>query len=97
MSDDDLANALRFGDRTVMRDMLDATNTEIVIPSDHATTSVVYSPDDEAFIRNTLARYLRHDFGYGSSVPRVQTPAFCADMAIGRPILSISAPSPAQI
>jgi hypothetical protein len=70
ISNDDVATALRLGGRDVMRTLLDPTNSEIVIPSDDVAMTVVYSPDDEAFMRNAFARYLRHDFGYGRSADR---------------------------
>ena len=65
ISNADVATALRLGGRDAMRTLLDPTNSEIVIPSDDVDMTVVYSPDDEAFMRNAFARYLRHDFGYG--------------------------------
>jgi hypothetical protein len=35
------------------------------VPLDPAIACVEYSLGDEAFVRNTITRYLRHDFGYG--------------------------------
>jgi len=46
--------------------LLDPSNAEVIIPPDDAAlVAVVYTPEDEAFMRNTFARHLRHDFGYG--------------------------------
>jgi hypothetical protein len=65
LHDGAIATALRFGGRDAMRTLLDPTNAEIIIPPDDAALAAVYTPEDEAFMRNTFARYLRHDFGYG--------------------------------
>lgn len=59
------AEALRFTGRGAIRSLLDPADTEMVVPSDGTTSSVVYTRADEAFLRATTARYLRHDFGYG--------------------------------
>jgi hypothetical protein len=47
-----------------MRAMLDPANTEVVIPSDDTPVNVAFTQDDIAFMGNTFASYLRHDFGY---------------------------------
>jgi hypothetical protein len=52
-----------------MRALLDPTGREVIIPLADATLAAVYSQDDEVFIRNAFARYLRHDFGYGYIAP----------------------------
>jgi hypothetical protein len=70
LSDDAVALALRFVGRGAMRARLDPTNTEVVIPPDDAIANVTFAEDDLEFLRNTLARYLRHDFGYGREVDR---------------------------
>ncbi len=59
-----LAAALRYVDRDAIRAQLDPTDTEIVVPDDGVKQGV-FTAADEAFIRNAVARYLRHDFGYG--------------------------------
>jgi hypothetical protein len=65
LDDVSLDSALRFADRDAIRAMLDPTDTDIIVPDNDANLSVVYSPEDMAFIGNTFSRYLRHDFGYG--------------------------------
>jgi hypothetical protein len=67
MNDDAVATALRFVSRDAMRAMLDPTNTEIVMPSDDIHANATFTQDDIAFISDTFASYLRHDFGYGRS------------------------------
>lgn len=65
MTDDAVTAALRFVDRDAMRAQLDPGNTEVVIPPDDANPGAAFTRDDMAFVRNALAGYLRHDFGYG--------------------------------
>ena len=65
LSDDAVAMALRFVDRGAMRALLDPTNTEIVIPSDDANSTVAFTTNDMEFMTNAVTGYLRHDFGYG--------------------------------
>jgi hypothetical protein len=65
MNDDAIAAALRFVSRDAMRAMLDPENSEVVIPSDDAPGNVAFTQDDIAFMGDTFASYLRHDFGYG--------------------------------
>ena len=57
--------ALCFSSREAIRSQLDPSDTEIIVPSRPAATSVEYHAADEAFVRHTIRRYLRHDFGYG--------------------------------
>ena len=65
LSDPALARALQFAERDAIRALLDPTDTEIAVPPDGASASVVYGGRDKAFMRNAMARYLRYDFGYG--------------------------------
>ena len=65
MTDDAVTAALRFVDRDAMRARLDPGNAEVVIPPDDANPDAAFTRDDMAFMRNALAGYLRHDFGYG--------------------------------
>ena len=64
LHDDAFAEALRGVDRNVIRSLADPGDTETVVPPDGASASVAYSRTDLEFIHNTIARYLRHDFGY---------------------------------
>jgi hypothetical protein len=73
----DIDGALLFASRDSIRAALDPGNTEIVVSDDGATMAVVYSPKDQEFMCNALARYLRHDFGYGRTVPSGQTEPGC--------------------
>jgi hypothetical protein len=65
LGDEAFAEALRFVDREAIRSLLDPEDTEIAVPPDGASSSVIYSRADDAFVNNTLSRYLRHDFRYG--------------------------------
>jgi hypothetical protein len=65
LSDRAIAVALRFIGRDAIRALLDPTGTEVIVPTNEPRAAVMYGPEDEAFIRNTCARHLRHDFGYG--------------------------------
>jgi uncharacterized membrane protein YkvA (DUF1232 family) len=67
LDDADVAAALRFASRDSIRTVLDPRANEVIVPDDDATRSVIYSADDEAFMDNAFARFLRHDFGYGRS------------------------------
>ena len=65
LDDEAFEEALRFSSRDAIRSQLDPSRTEMVVPHDPAITYLEYRPRDEAFVRNTTRRYLRHDFGYG--------------------------------
>jgi len=64
LGDAAFAQALQFAARDAIRSLLDPNDSEIAVPPDGASASVTYGPDDEAFMRNAMTRYLRHDFGY---------------------------------
>jgi hypothetical protein len=65
LDDAAFAHALRFSERGAIRARLDPGETEIAVPPDGASAAVVYGRGDRAFMRNAMARYLRHDFDYG--------------------------------
>ena len=65
LSDAAFAEALRFARRDAIRTRLDPSDTEIAVPPDGASAAVVFSHGDKAFMRNAMARCMRHDFGYG--------------------------------
>jgi hypothetical protein len=65
LSDAAFAEALRFARRDAIRIRLDPSDTEIAVPPDGASSAVVFSHGDKAFVRNAMARCMRHDFGYG--------------------------------
>ena len=74
LGDAAFARAHRFAAREVIRSLLDPRDTAIAVPPDGASASVVYGRGDRAFMRNTMARYLRHDFGYGYERPDAPSP-----------------------
>jgi len=65
LDESSVAAALRVTTRDAMRALLDPAGREVIIPLADATLTAVYSQEDEVFMRNAFARYLRHDFGYG--------------------------------
>jgi hypothetical protein len=68
--------ALRFTSRDAIRSMLDPDDTEKVVPTREEANAInAYSQADEVFLRNTIAHYLRHDFGYGYSFNAPSFPA----------------------
>jgi hypothetical protein len=65
LSPEAIGVALRFATPEAIAAKLDPSFEETVIPSAEAKASVRLSRSDEAFLDATLARYLRHDLGYG--------------------------------
>jgi hypothetical protein len=56
--------------------MLDPDDTEKVVPTREEANAInAYSQADEVFLRNTIAHYLRHDFGYRYSFNAPSFPA----------------------
>jgi hypothetical protein len=64
-----LQAALRFRSKDAIRALQDPNAGEIIVPDAAVTPRAVYSAADRRFINETLARYLRHDFGYVKGVP----------------------------
>jgi Sulfotransferase domain len=71
LSPDAIDAALRFATPEAIAAKLDPSFDQTVIPTPDAKAAVRFSREDEAFLDATLARYLRHDLGYGYCEPNM--------------------------
>lgn len=60
-----IAMALRYVDRAAIRERLDPSDTEVVVPADDAGDVAGFAPEEAAFMRMAMRSCLRWDFGYG--------------------------------
>ncbi len=65
LDDDALAVALDYASRDALRSQLNPEDAAAIMPTEEAKAAVSFSAADQAFMRGTFRRHLRHDFGYG--------------------------------